>query len=63
MQQNETKYKATHELASRLFPNEEWIQQGENIYVAKSRLSGSYKERAKHNREISDVLITNFEPL
>jgi len=57
MQINEAKYKATHELASRLFPNEEWIQQGENIFVAKSRMSGSYKERAKLNREISDVRI------
>jgi len=57
MHPNEEKYKATHELASRLFSNEEWVQQGENIFVAKSRLSGSYKERAKLNREISDVRI------
>jgi hypothetical protein len=57
MQQNEAKYKATHELASLLFPNEEWIQQGENIFVAKSRLSGSYRERAKLYREISDIRI------
>jgi len=57
MQKNETKYKAIHELAYQLFPNEKWVQQGENIYVAKCRLFGSYKERAKLNREISDVRI------
>jgi len=57
MQQNEAKYKATHELASILFPNEEWIQQSENIFVTKSRLFGSYKERAKLYREISDIRI------
>lgn len=57
MWHQEEKYKATHELASQLFPNEEWVQKGENIFVAKSRLSGSYRERAKLNREISDVRI------
>ena len=44
-------------LASTLFPFEEWIPHGENIFVAKSRFSGSHKEQAKLYREIADVRI------
>jgi hypothetical protein len=44
-------------LASVLFPGEEWIPHGENIFVAKTRLGGGHKEQAKLYREISDVRI------
>ena len=44
-------------LASALFPLEEWIPHGKNIFIAKSRLTGGYKEQAKLYREISDVRI------
>jgi hypothetical protein len=44
-------------LASTLFPHEKWIPHGEGIFIAKSRLSGSYKEQAKLYREIADVHI------
>jgi hypothetical protein len=44
-------------LASILFPNEEWIPHGNNIFVAKSRLTGGHKEQAKLYREIADVRI------
>jgi hypothetical protein len=40
-----------------MFPLEEWIPCGEGIFVAKSRLTGGYKEQAKLCREISDVQI------
>jgi hypothetical protein len=44
-------------LASTLFPLEKWIPHGNNIFVAKSRLSGGHKEQAKLYREIADVRI------
>jgi hypothetical protein len=44
-------------LASALFPGEEWIARGENIFVAKTRLSGGHKEQAKLYREIADARI------
>jgi len=44
-------------LASKLFPNEEWIPHGEGIFVAKNRFSGGYKEQSKLYREIADVRI------
>jgi len=44
-------------LASTLFPLEEWIPHGHNIFVAKSRLTGGHKEQAKLYREIADVRI------
>jgi len=44
-------------LASKLFPQEEWIPHGERIFVAKSRFSRSHKEQAKLYREIADVRI------
>jgi len=43
--------------ASTLFPREEWIPHGNNIFVAKSRLTGGHKEQAKLYREIADVRI------
>jgi hypothetical protein len=47
-------------LASALFPGEEWVAHGENIFVAKSRLTGGHKEQAKLYREIADVrILTN----
>jgi hypothetical protein len=47
----------TRHLAAALFPAEEWVQQEPGVYIAKSRLSGSYKEQSKLYREISDVRI------
>ena len=44
-------------LASTLFPLEEWIPHGNNIFVAKSRLTGGHKEQSKLYREIVDVRI------
>jgi len=44
-------------LASTLFPNEEWIPNENNIFVAKSRLTSGHKEQAKLYREIADVRI------
>jgi hypothetical protein len=44
-------------LASALFPGEEWVSHRENIFVAKSRLSGGHKEQAKLYREIADARI------
>jgi hypothetical protein len=44
-------------LASALFSEEEWVARGENIFVAKSRLTGGHKEQAKLYREIADVRI------
>ena len=44
-------------LVSVLFPNEEWIPLGKDVFVAKSRMSGGHKEQAKLYREISDVRI------
>jgi hypothetical protein len=44
-------------LASALFPGEEWVAHGENIHVARNRLTGGHKEQAKLYREISDVRI------
>ena len=40
-----------------MFPLEEWIPHGKNIFIAKSRLSGGHKEQAKLYREIADVRI------
>ena len=48
-------------LASALFPHEEWKPKGNGIFVAKSRLTGNYKERAKLYREISSIrILTNL---
>ncbi|GHV13840.1 hypothetical protein FACS189491_09360 [Spirochaetia bacterium] len=44
-------------LAAALFPGEEWVAHGENIFVARSRLTGGHKEQAKLYREISDARI------
>jgi hypothetical protein len=44
-------------LASALFPEEEWVAYGENIFVARRRLTGSHKEQTKLYREISDARI------
>jgi hypothetical protein len=44
-------------LAAALYPHEEWVSHGANIYVAKNRLTGGHKEQAKLYREISDVRI------
>jgi hypothetical protein len=44
-------------LASALFPGEEWVAYGENIFVVKRSLTGGHKERTKLYREISDVRI------
>ena len=44
-------------LVSTLFPYEEWIPHGHNIFVAKSRLTGGHKEQSKLYREIADVRI------
>jgi hypothetical protein len=44
-------------LASALFPKEEWVAHEENIFLAKSRLTGGHKEQAKLYREIADVRI------
>jgi hypothetical protein len=44
-------------LATALFPGEEWIAHGKNIFIAKARLAGGHKEQAKLYREISDVRI------
>ncbi|MDR1211889.1 MAG: hypothetical protein LBK40_06625 [Spirochaetaceae bacterium] len=44
-------------LAAALYPCEEWVVHGTNIYVAKSRLTGGHKEQARLYREISDVRI------
>jgi hypothetical protein len=50
----------SHQLAVALYPHEEWVPHGVNIYVAKSRLTGGHKEQAKFYREISDVrILTN----
>jgi hypothetical protein len=38
-------------------PGEEWIGHGENIFIAKGRLSGGHKEQAKMYREIADARI------
>jgi hypothetical protein len=47
-------------LASALFPQEEWIQKENNIWVAKSRLVEEYREPDKWKREISQVrILTN----
>ena len=45
------------EIASFLYPLEEWIPHEEGIFVAKNRLGGGHKEQAKLYREISDVRI------
>jgi hypothetical protein len=44
-------------LASTLFPLEEWIPKGTNIWVAKSRLAEEYREPDKWEREMSQVRI------
>ena len=45
------------DLASALFPLEEWVFKEPGIWVAKSRLIGGHKEQAKLYREISDARI------
>jgi len=47
----------SHELASRLFPNEKWIPTEANIWVAKSRLIEEKQEPDKWEREMSQVRI------
>jgi len=47
----------SHELASRLFPNEQWVPTEANIWVAKSRLIEEYREPEKWEREMSQVRI------
>jgi hypothetical protein len=44
-------------LVSALFPGNEWVAHGENIFVSKNRLSGGHKEQAKLYREIADAQI------
>jgi hypothetical protein len=48
-------------LASALFPNEEWIIKEHNIWVGKSRVKNTPKERAKFAWEIEQIrpFITN----
>jgi hypothetical protein len=47
-------------LASALYPGAEWVPHGENIFIAKSRLTVGHKEQAKLYREISDIrILTN----
>jgi hypothetical protein len=57
LEQRQLNAEKTLVLASLLFPHEEWINHGKNIFVAKSRLTGRHKEQAKLYREISDVRI------
>jgi len=47
----------TRELASLLFPNEQWIPTEANIWVAKSRLDEKFREREKWEKEMSQVRI------
>jgi len=47
----------TQELASRLFPNEQWIPTEARIWVAKSRLDEKFREREKWEKEMSQVRI------
>jgi len=50
----------TQELASRLFPNEQWISTEANIWVAQSRLIEESREPEKWKREMSQVrILTN----
>jgi hypothetical protein len=49
--------KKSFDLASTLFPEEEWIQKEANIWVAKSRLREENREPAKWEREMSQVRI------
>jgi len=45
------------ELASALFPNEEWIKREHNIWVGRSRLKNTPKERAKLAWEIEQIQV------
>jgi hypothetical protein len=45
------------QLASLLFPDEEWVYKETNIYVAKSRLREEYREKNKWEREMSQARI------
>jgi hypothetical protein len=47
----------SQELASRLFPNEQWIPTEANIWVAESRLIEESREPDKWEREMSQVRI------
>jgi len=47
----------TQELASRLFPNEQWVPTEANIWVAKTRLIEKFLEPEKWEREMSQVRI------
>jgi hypothetical protein len=48
------------DLASTLFPHEQWIPMEANIWVAKSRLIEKYREPEKWEREMSQVrILTN----
>ena len=44
-------------LAAALFPNEEWIPHGKGIFVAKSRLRNTPRERAKLAWEIEQISV------
>jgi hypothetical protein len=47
----------TRSVAASLFPAEEWVNTEPNIYVAKSRLSEKFREKAKWGREMSQARI------
>jgi hypothetical protein len=48
-------------LVAALFPDEEWVYREPNIYIARSRLQNSAKERAKLAWEIDQVrVLTNL---
>jgi hypothetical protein len=49
--------KKSLDLASVLFPGEEWVLKEANLWVAKSRLPEEYREKDKWEREITQVRI------
>jgi hypothetical protein len=55
--QHRMNIKKSFDLASALFPLEEWIHKENNIWVAKSRLRNTSKERAKLAWEIEQVRV------
>jgi hypothetical protein len=55
--EQQQKAEKTRQLATVLFPGEEWVEKEPNIYVAASRLSQEFREKSKWGREMAQIRI------
>ncbi|MEL3908161.1 MAG: hypothetical protein P1P64_04005 [Treponemataceae bacterium] len=55
----ENKREVSKKIATKLFPNEKWIQKGDTVYVAKSREPKNKQEKDKYKKELGMAKIAS----